>query len=215
MLRITLLLLLVFSFETFAAEVSRRLRVGDLIFISLPCYTCRLIELEEASPFSHMGVVISTKNGKTLIAQAYVKGVETILIEDFLRQKKKETEVATYRFKEFENRSERELEKQLKKRFSLFKGLPYDRDFSWDWNKMYCSELAVKLLNPFLKKKFRRKRMRFNRYYSEWEGYFRGKVPVGEWGVSPADFTKSSALKKTSSTNNPNCSMMVNSLKNL
>lgn len=159
-------------------------RSGDVLLQPLHCYLCSMIEAEENSIYSHVGVVV-IDNGEVKVVEAY-KSVNIVSLEEFLSKTEPGQKVLHLR-------SVQSLDKAnlLDYYFASFHGLPYDPQFSLDDEKIYCSELVLKLLNPFLSVKIPTKKMHFNQNRSAWESYFRGKIPDGKLGIAPADFLRS------------------------
>ena len=172
------------------------LKVGDVLLQPLDCWSCDLIEDEEQSIYSHMGVVISVE--PTLVADARRK-VEVQSLKDFnsITQKGQAIRVLRFRNNKIVDELENKSEEFLRLFMSEFDGLAYDHDFLWDNftetgdQKLYCSEMVAKLFQAFLGIDPIIKRMHFSRNRDVWERFFRGNVPVGKWGNSPADFERS------------------------
>ncbi len=187
------LISLFFSLNIWAGP---ELKVGDILLQPLDCWSCDLIEDEEQSIYSHMGVVISIE--PTLIADSRRK-VEVQSLKDFnsITQNGQSIRVLRFRNEKIVDELEEKSEEFLRLFMSEFDGLPYDHDFLWDnfhesgVQKLYCSEMVAKLFQAFLGIDPIIKRMHFSRNREVWERYFNGNVPVGKWGNSPADFEKS------------------------
>jgi hypothetical protein len=88
----------------------------------------------------------------------------------------------------------------LNERFAReFEGLSYDGAFLWNnrdekGEKIYCSELVVKLLEPALARPIPTKPMHFVADREAWIRHFKGRPPDGEPGVSPEDLVRSGAF---------------------
>lgn len=145
-----------------------------------------MIESEEESIFSHIGLVV-VENHEIKVIESYKK-VSIVSLEEFLAKTQKDQKVLLLRSFESEAILSRKL---LNYYFTSFHNKPYDPQFSMDDEKLYCSELVMKLLNRFLSVKIPTKKMHFNHNRSAWESYFRGNVPDGEDGIGPADFLRS------------------------
>ncbi len=164
---------------------SSEFQSGDVIVISLKCYICPVIEDEGNGPFSHSGIILKRKN-KIMVAQA-LGPVHVVPLKTFLKQKRKEGKVAVYRSYDLENSNV--PENRFISVYKKFKNIKFDNDFSWDDEKLYCSEFVVKFLNRILGfESIRVKKMSFKKNYSIWKKYFKNKVPEGEKGYSPNDF---------------------------
>lgn len=170
------------------------LKNGDLILQPTACHLCSLIEAEEKSPYSHMGVLI--KNGKQWsVLEAWGK-VKITSLEDFLSRRKKNTKSLILRSKKEISTQEMTAENLLFRFSNHFEGLDYDPQFLWnnfsvDGEKLYCSEFAAKFIQPYLINTIHTKPMHFEINREQWMKYFRGNPPDGAPGLSPGDFERS------------------------
>ena len=173
-----------------SSAISRELKAGDIILQPLKCRTCSLIEQQEGSRFSHIGIVIE-KNNELLVAEAYGK-VRLVSLNEFLSK--------THPLKKsvvIELKSQKINKEDLLRSVLQFVGSPYDRAFRWNnyidgVEAIYCSELVFKTLKPLVKfQDLAPKRMSFDENPELWDRYFRGNTPRGELGISPEDFNKS------------------------
>lgn len=177
-------------------KASVELKVGDILLQPLDCWSCSLIEDEEQTIYSHMGIVLSLN--PVMVADSR-RRVERQPLSSFNSITEKGQQIRVLRFRnekivdEFKNRS-----LDFAHLFTTeFEGLAYDHDFRWnnlDANgnqKLYCSEMVAKLLQAFLGIDTVGKYMHFSRNPDQWARYFRGNVPVGLWGNAPADFERS------------------------
>lgn len=191
--KLFLIVLGLLSFHSFAFE----LKVGDILLQPRDCWSCSLIEAQEGSIYSHMGMVIEVAPlVKVIDALGSVKVSE---LSAFNLGTQKDQKMSVRRFR---NEHAVEFIQKNKDRFVLFylnnfDGLKYDHDFIWnnfDENgneKLYCSEMVTKLLSGFLGIELPMKRMKFDKNRDEWIKYFRGDPPDGKWGNAPADYEKS------------------------
>lgn len=189
------LLISAFIFTVEASSVE--LMVGDLLLQPRQCWSCTLIEEQEESIYSHIGMVIEVT--------PTVKVVDSLLrvkmsgLKDFNSGTQKDQKISVRRFRNPEIVTFLQSRRHnLYKYFvSEFEGLSYDHDFIWnnfDQNgreKLYCSELISKLLSSFLNLELPIKRMKFDRNRDQWLKYFKGNPPDGKWGNSPASFENS------------------------
>ena len=173
------------------------LRPGDILLQPLHCWSCTLIEEEERTLYSHMGIVVSTE--PTLqIAEAY--GItRQVTLAEFDRKTQPQQSIRVLRVqspalqKDFLDRAD-----ALKNYFQeRFEGLPYDSDFLWQNRDsqgdelLYCSELVALLLHEFSGLIVPLKSMHFDQNEDFWWKYFKGPPPAGEPGLSPGDFERS------------------------
>lgn len=146
-----------------------------------------MIEAQTGSPYSHIGVVI-IKKGIPFVAQAWGK-VQLTPLKDFLSQGVGNHLIIRTR----QSIDNRQLLHDFKQ---TFEGLPYDRDFRWSDEAIYCSELVYKLLALQKINMPEPKAMQFDINRDFWIRYFRGNPPDGELGNSPADFANSLLFEK-------------------
>lgn len=186
------LILLFSSLSSWALE----LKVGDILLQPLDCWSCTLIEDEEQTIYSHMGIVVAVD--PVMVAEARGK-VQMLSLREFDSITEKGQRISVRRFQNAKIVNELNT-----RRFEFlalfqneFEGLDYDKAFLWDnfdekgQQKLYCSEMVAKLLQAFLGIDPIVKRMHFSRNREKWERYFKGDVPVGKWGNAPADFERS------------------------
>ena len=164
------------------------LEVGDVLMQNLHCRLCSLIEAQTHSQFSHIGIVLSLN--PLLIGEAFQK-VRATSFEEFRSKSQKGSKILVLRHiysKHFRN-----LEFFYRK---YFHNLLYDSSFLWDNKKIYCSELIWKLLKTQTHYLPKPRPMMYDENYEQWKKYFKGNVPIGEIGVSPAQFERSPYFKK-------------------
>lgn len=181
--------------SAFGGELN--LQPGDVLFQSQPCYLCRLIELEEDFPVSHVGVLVQEPQGGWAVIEAWGK-VQKIPINQFLSRRTRNTPTWVRRPRLVQAGAL--LNAQLLKRFETqFDTLNYDADFLWNnsderGERLYCSELVVKFLFPWWVQHPQTKPMTYQRNREAWIRYFKKQPPDGLPGVSPADLIRSSQL---------------------
>ncbi|MBY0517537.1 MAG: hypothetical protein K2P81_11540 [Bacteriovoracaceae bacterium] len=193
-LRMLFLFLISISFNLRALTV---LRPGDIILQPLNCWTCSLIEAEEGSIYSHMGLVIKADT-EIVVAESFGQ-VRALSLKDFLSKTEKHQAIKILRFKE--DRIVDAYTKNKDRYFGLFleeyNGRTYDSEFRWNNmdehgnEKLYCSEFVTKFLMATIGYQFPTKSMHYLKYRKEWLRYFNGSLPEREIGNSPADFEKS------------------------
>jgi hypothetical protein len=165
----------------------KHLREGDLLLVSLPCYVCRLIEIEESSDFSHLGILLKEQN-EWKVLEAWGK-VKLTPLNEFMNRVRPES-------KKLLLRSRKKINVLLmKQNLPAWLDLPYDAHFRWNDDSLYCSEFVYKFLYHHFSDDDRLlllpapKPMHFIQHRSQWERYFAPAVPPdGELGISPQDF---------------------------
>lgn len=191
-------LILSLLFCLFTAEAFE-LQSGDVVLISFNCYECRVIELETNSKFSHSGVVIKNEQQEIRIGQS-LGFVALYPVEEFLKKKTPGTAVAVYRPKELLHvnpADQKEIDHNMLDTFnSDFKGLPFDVRYLWDnfdsqgRELLYCSEFIAKFLDRFLNSPTIPYPLSYKKNEQYWLQYFKGNIPEGVLGNSPAAFSQ-------------------------
>lgn len=176
--------IIVFSWLIFA-EAYAAVRAGDILLQPLKCWSCTLIEQQENSDYSHIGIYL----GDGMVAEAYAAGVKTIAFSEFMAKTEPGMSVRVRRLRN----PPKGLDRKIKAGIKAYIGLPYDRYFLWTDQKIYCSELLYKLLVPIVRlDDLAPKPMLFDQNPEYWDRYFNGNTPRGELGISPEDFNLSS-----------------------
>jgi len=189
----SLILILFFVTQGRAFE----LQSGDVVIQSFDCMECRLIQDETNSPYVHSGLIVKDKEGVLKVAEA-LGPVGLTSVDLFF---KRGTLNSVFRSKEIAELAPLAFDKfELKLTtvfFQDFWKLPFDSDFLWDnisedgKDKVYCAEFVAKLLNVFFNDKIVPVPMSYKKNYELWKKIFRGKVPEGLPGLSPAYFSRS------------------------
>lgn len=168
------------------------LQTGDVILQPLKCWSCRLIEDQEKSDFSHIGIIIK-EDTQIYVAEAYGK-VRKVTLAKFLEKTHPDKKNKYLRLKVSEQLNRQNLSENIEN----FLGNPYDAEFRWNnyeqgQEKIYCSELVYKVLAPLVSfYDLQPKVMLFDENPDYWDRFFRGDTPRGEYGISPEDFNQSS-----------------------
>jgi len=175
------------------------IKAGDLILQSNSCYLCNLIEKEEASPYSHMGVFVFDE-GVLKVMEAWGTSVRLSTLGEFVGRRKKNSQSLVLRNKalpnvKFNSHSLLELFR------NSFEGKSYDAQFLWSnydekGEKLYCSEFAVKFLAHFYDEQVAPKPMHFEMNRELWMKFFHGNPPDGLPGLSPGDFERSPLYRR-------------------
>ena len=174
-----------------------KLQTGDLLLQPMHCWACGLIEAEEETIYSHIGMAFVADN-EVYVAEAFGK-VHKIPFSEFNKKTQKDQKIKVLRFRNEELQGEflrrnNELVELYKKDFD---GLQYDSQFLWnnfDSNgneKLYCSEFISKFLQASFQLETPIKRMHFEKNREAWIKFFKGNVPDNMWGNSPADYDNS------------------------
>lgn len=167
-----------------AKELNTKLKVGDILLQPLHCWVCNLIEAQEDSIYSHVGIVVDI-DPQVKVVEAFSPIVKIVNFEQFNFKTQKQQNLRVLRpYKDIS----KELIWSVTKKYL---NIPYDSHFLWDDNKIYCSELVKKILDELDIATPELKLMLFDRNPEYWDKFFEGNTPRGELGVSPEDFLRS------------------------
>lgn len=184
-------ILFIFNILAATSTFAFPLKAGDILLQSNACYLCSMIEAEEHSPYSHLGVLVN-EHGTYQVLEAWGKVRKTSLNE-FLQRRRLDSKVLVLRSKIMS----RIPSATMLNHFELmFQGKSYDSNFLWsnfdaNGEKYYCSEFVAKFMNEFLIDKIGTKPMHFDVNREFWIKYFHGNPPDGTPGLSPGDFERS------------------------
>ena len=175
-------ILILLSLQSFA--FSQDLKVGDILLQPLHCWACNLIEAQTKSEYSHIGIVVDLDdNGRAIVAEAYSK-VRLVSFAKFNKKTQKNLSIEILR--------PYWVSPNLYTNFlKSFYNLPYDSEFLWGDEKIYCSELVEKLLSQSDMKTPGPVPMKFDVNREYWFKYFKGNIPDGLLGVTPVSFKES------------------------
>ena len=173
------------------------MKVGDVLLQPLKCWACSLIEAEEETIYSHIGVVITTAP-EILVAEAFGT-VKQVSLAEFDQKTEPGQKMMVLRFRSSElSQDIQNAAEDFSRIFREdFEGAKYDHDFRWNnfdetgREKFYCSELVAKLFQALVRIETPIKRMHFVTNRESWMTYFKGNIPDNEWGNSPGDFHRS------------------------
>ncbi len=115
---------------------------GDLLFQDLECgERCALIRAVTHSRYSHVGIVLR-EGDELMVWEALAPVGPTPLVEWVHRGIREE--LAVYRL------DARLPLARIADEVRAMRGLPYDGDYQWDDERIYCSELIAKAVNRAL-----------------------------------------------------------------
>ena len=193
--KILSLALLILSYSTLASEI--QLKVGDVLLQPLKCWACSLIEAEEETIYSHIGVVLAV-GPEVIVAESFGK-VRKLTLVEFNAKTEPGQKLSVLRFRNDDLSSDiqNSADAFMKIFQQDFEGAKYDHDFLWNnldeegQEKYYCSELVSKLFQALVGVETPRKRMHFQTNREQWMTFFKGHIPDNQWGNSPGDFERS------------------------
>lgn len=116
-----------------------RIQPGDVVFQDLDCgLRCELIRQVTHSPYTHVGLVLANEQGERVVWEAFAPVGPTPLIEWI--QRGRDRLIAIYRLEPSLQVKLPEIAAQVR----AMRGRPYDADYQWDDDRIYCSELVEK-----------------------------------------------------------------------
>jgi hypothetical protein len=191
------ILLVLALFSLVAGAKTLPLRPGDVLLQPLNCWSCFLIEAQEESIYSHMGVVLAVEP-EIVIAES-LGTVRKVSLKEFDKKTERGQKIMVLRFRNEKISAAIEADQPafMKLFVDEFEGAAYDSEFLWNnfdesgREKFYCSEMVSKFLHYYIGIDMPIKRMKYDKYREHWITYFRGTPPDGKWGNAPADFDRS------------------------
>jgi hypothetical protein len=117
---------------------------GDVLFQDLDCgERCQLIREVTRSRYTHVGIVLR-EHGELMVWEALSSVGPTPLLEWVHRGVRER--VALYRFQAPVADHLGDVAREVR----AMRGLPYDADYQWDDDRIYCSELIAKAISRAL-----------------------------------------------------------------
>jgi len=124
------------------AERTTKLRDGDIVFQQTGGEQGRAVELATGSPWTHVGVLFKERD-RWMVYEA-VGPVRSIPLDEWAAHGDEGHWVAK-RWVDADALPDGALRDALYKAGTRFKGLPYDLEFRWSDERIYCSELVWKM----------------------------------------------------------------------
>ena len=118
------------------------LREGDIVFQQTGGEQGRAVQVATGSPWTHVGVLFKEQD-RWMVYEA-VGPVLTTPFDEWAAHSADGHWVAK-RWVDAENQAPNALRSALKKAGARFNGLPYDSEFRWGDERIYCSELVWKM----------------------------------------------------------------------
>jgi hypothetical protein len=120
------------------AKWGTRIQAGDLVFQDLDCgRRCELIREVTHSRYAHVGIVLD--EGEERVVWEALGPVGPVRLADWV-QRGRGGQVAVYRMGGALQGRLPEIAHSVRQ----MRGLPYDADYQWDDERIYCSELVEK-----------------------------------------------------------------------
>jgi hypothetical protein len=176
------------------ADLQRGLRPGDLIFVSMNCFACKLIEETTHSPYSHVGIINFRAQDR------FGHGLWTVI----MAVEPKVTEAPLTWFLQHVNGTPKFMRLNLPETTAVaaaaekYLGRPYDLDFIPGDQKLYCSELIYfSFLKVFgAETPFKLAPMNFEPFVEQWSSLLGHAPPQGLPGINPGQIANSQALEQ-------------------
>lgn len=119
----------------------QQIQVGDILFQDLDCgLRCSLIRDVTHSRYTHVGIVLQ-EEGKLQVWEAFAP-VGPVDLVDWVHRGIRER-VAIYRLRAPISHHLQQIAAAVRD----LRGRPYDPDYQWDDDHIYCSELIAKAVN--------------------------------------------------------------------
>ena len=174
------------------------LKVGDLLLQSVDTLYGHLVEAEENTRFSQVGIVLATEP-KIQVAETWKK-VRLASLKEFEKKGELGTPIKVLRFQNSEITAElSRLSAAWLQTFAReFNHLGDDPEMLWSnfdpngHEKLYSAELVAKLIQSQLSSlELPVKRLHFEKNPDAWADYFHGQVPANKFGITAADYENS------------------------
>ncbi len=167
---------------------------GDIIFQSLPVSDLtKAIEGATESPYSHTGLVFK-KNGFWYVREAIGPVTDTVLYLWIIRGRG--AKFSVFRLKE----AYKEIIPSFIKESQKYLGLPYDINYEFDDEKIYCSELIYKSFYDATQEKMgvlvKLKELKWESHRSFIESIEASGVPLEREMITPKDLSRATQLQK-------------------
>lgn len=193
-------MLLLFSlvFSIFARTPT--VQNGDIILQTSTSSQSRAIQEGTHSPYSHVGIIY-IENGTPMVFEA-IKTVRLTPLEQWI-DRGKENKYTLMRTKQTLSAEQLTKMKEVGQRYA---GKPYDIQFSWDDDKIYCSELVwkiyqegagIKLSSP---QKMKDYDFDNPQILKQMEQRWNGRINWSEKVVAPSDIAASTKLEVIENT---------------
>jgi hypothetical protein len=122
--------------------VGLRVQEGDLVFQRSHSTQSRAVALATGSPYTHMGVVL-VENGQPIVLEA-VQPVKLTPLADWIGRGDG-GRVVVRRLRDADRVLTGQALDRMRRLGKSWLGRPYDLQFRWDDERLYCSELVYKL----------------------------------------------------------------------
>jgi uncharacterized protein YycO len=178
-----------------AAEIPE-LKDGDIVFHTSTSSQSKALQLAMKSPYSHMGIVFVERDGPVVLEA--VGPVKRTPLADWVKR----GEGGHFVVKRLADADKLTTDAiaRLKEAGERFAGRPYDLQFGWSDERIYCSELVWKMYHEALGLEigelntFRDYDLANPAVLKKLEERFGTRVPLDETVISPASMFRSTQL---------------------
>lgn len=188
-----MLLILAFISVIFAKPLA--LQNGDIIFQTSSSSQSKAIQLGTNSPYSHVGIIY-IEGDDTMVFEA-IRTVQLTPLKQWIARGEN-SQYTLMRVKDSLSTTQVQKMKQIGRNYA---GKPYDIQFAWGNDKIYCSELVWKVYDEGagIKLSSPRTMDSYNfdnpQVLSLMEARWNGTINWSETVVAPSDIANSSKLK--------------------
>ena len=162
-----------------ASTTKASFQSGDVLLISLNCYSCALIERASGAPYSHSGIIL--KIGRQWRVAQALGEVHDVSLSEFMALRKQGTRIAHLRAIDLVT-----SEQELVANYKSFIGIPFDRNYLWDDEALYCSEFVAKFFQRFDSSLLAPSPIDYGADDEIWRRHLGNRYNGGELGNSPA-----------------------------
>ena len=186
-------------FFSCSADLSK-VKEGDIIFQTSQSQQSKAIQLVTHSTWSHCGLVLADSSGKLFVLEA-IQPVTKTPLKDWVK-KGEEKHFVVMRIKNADNILTKGILTKMKRIANGFVGKDYDDKFSWNDEKMYCSELVYKIyffttgIQLASTKPLKDFDLTSSEIKQKLQERYKGKIPMNEPVISPQQLLESTWLMK-------------------
>ena len=170
-------------------ELNKNLKVGDIVFISIPNFLYRRVARTTSSWTSHVGMVHSRKNGEWIIAESAVPLCKMTSLENFLKR----SENGMFTVRRLKNELSEYDISRLQTAANQRMNQLYHLGFKYESNRQFCSKFVYEVFKEALNVEVGqletfRELLNKNPTVSKrfWKLWFFGFIPWKRLTVTPA-----------------------------
>jgi hypothetical protein len=197
MMRSMLIASLLLAAAACVAAGSPEFQDGDIIFHTSTSSQSEALRLAMGSPFTHMGIVFVESDGPVVFEA--VGPVKRTPLAEWIKRGE-DGRFVVKRLSDAEVQLTPDAIARLKEAGDRYAGRPYDLQFEWSDERIYCSELVWKMYKEALGleigeiETFRKFNLSDPAVAGKLEERFGARIPLDEKVVSPASMFESDRL---------------------